>query len=1012
MPSANLGLANKVKKSYQGIDLDKKREEAIEGIGHSYVKTISWASFIGKLLTFCDEHNIKILKTYENHESGCLKFNTKLADVIPSSINFYIVSRSEEAKIAQRYDYYASKQFTKQNNKTFKDCYLFINKVSREVNGEKREGFNVYIQYSKRMPDGFDGTSIKGVVLSNSPVIDIESALKSGNATRGGNLNTPPSGIAWLLCETTVSDLFDLISELKTISAKAEEKYRTTRLAEASVFNLISKNLSDKFKPVVINGRHELKYKYWDTLIESSTALGLSKKVSKEYSNRDSSSVIKDVIKETALDEKTFIKYVKDFIKKWQEENNTSAIPQIKDFVHFRPDLTTNFANKNNVSCCVFTADSGNISCSIIIYTGKEGTEHSGKFALYVSSGAWGGYYRTTSSTKSKGFYPAWLDMSVENFEHVFNWIQTKAPDADDSLNESMTSRLGLSKKVEKHYQEKSVKDTIEDISVLDKPEFFKMCETIFSPENSEYITDTKKGIYDAKNDWDFWYVYRKGSDEYPKTAYIRVDGTKQGYMFTFYMHSQFGPGDLEYPIGRLNSAFDICSDMVDENAPDFEIWDCVKAMQHMDMTVENLLKVKDFFEQCCYGEILPGWVNKEYVKSYAKKWFSLKESNTSLGLSSKVSNKYQKKNSTDTIEDISVLDKEDFFKMCKKIFAPDSEFIVSSKKGPYISKSDWDFWYVKRRAINDDKFNKTAYIRVDNVGEEYMFTFYMASPNSGHEFTFPTGSSTNEIFEFLENSVDGWKNIPHEDKWACVKKMTHLTLTVENLLKAKEFFEEICREKLEPEYFRTSHFDREYVEGFVNDYFNLGESNANLGLSSKVKKEYSQKDSDETVIELSEMSFMEFYNALKNRLEVLGRDWQRDTKGKTKMFWWPIDFEDPDTRDKSRDSQWISMSFEGIGRFVFKLYSQYQIYPKYKNLAEDTFKASYTYSVQPSELTYKVKDVIFLTGDDPIQDPDASSFPFFKMTYGNLDKVIQWVSREVRKPRSSTDLKRLVQMS
>lgn len=982
MPSINLGLANKVKKSYQGIDLDKKREETIEGIGHSYVKTISWVSFLNKLLTFCDEHNIKILKKYEDSESGCmkfhsksidilpsglLKFNSKPTDVLPNSISFYIVSRTEETKITQRYDYYNSKSFTKQNNKISKDCYLFINKVAREVNGEKREGLAVYIQYSQKKPDGLDSKSIKGVVLSNSPVIDIEASLKSGYATRGGNLNTPPNGIGWLLCENTVKDLFDLISELKTISAIAEEKYKTTRLAETSIFNLISKNLSDKFKPIVINGRHELKYKYWDTLIESSTALGLSKKVRDKHTNQNYNKVIKDmildeksfiryvdsfiegwqeennksvvpgvaktlhlnkscdntsfatdhratsyvfndgndsmaqsivitafpskkftlyvsdghsgkryhtsslgailldmtpsnfervfdwiqhrfpdpddvnesqasnalslglskkvtsrysnhsyssVIKEMTLDEETFIKYVTDFIEKWQEENSASAIPQIKDFVHPAPGLRTVFAEKNNASSSVFNVDAKSISRSIIVYVGQEGSEHSGEFSLFVSSNAWGVFYRTTDSRKITGSYPVWLSMTIENFEHVFNWIQTEAPDEDNSMNESTTSSLGLVKKVKKQYQEKNIKDTIENISVLDKSEFFLMCEKIFSPENSEYIVDSKKGIYDSKNDWDFWYIHRKGNDEYPKTAYIRVDGTKQGYMFTFYMNSPFY-GTIEFPIGRLNTSFDICNDMVDENVSYFEIWDCLKAMQHMDMTVSNLLKVKDFFEQCCRGDILPGWVNKEYVESYVKKWFSLKESNISLGL------------------------------------------------------------------------------------------------------------------------------------------------------------------------------------------------------SNKVKREYSKKSSDEAVIELSEMSFMEFYNALKNRLEVLGRDWQRDTKGITTMNWWPKDFEDPDTRDQgSRDFQWVSMSFEGIGRFTFRLYSQYQIYPAYKNLAEDTFKASYSYSVKPSEHVCTNKEVVFLAGDYPIQDPDATSFPFFKMTYGNLDKAIQWVSNEIRKPINSTGLKRLVQMS
>ena len=807
MPSANLGLANKVKKSYQGIDLDKKRGEEIEDISHSYVKTISWTSFLDKLLSFCEEHNIKILKKYEDSESGCLKFNSKLAETLPENIIFYIVSRTEETRNPQKYDYYTSKSFTKENNTTSKNCWLSINKRSREVDGKKREGLSVYIRYSKSTPNGFNDVSTKGVVLSDSPVIDIESSLESGYATRGGNLNTPPSNIGWLLCENTVKDLFDLISELKTISAKAEEKYKSTRLAEASIFNLITKNLSDRFKPVVINGRHELKYKYWDALIESSTALGLSKKVSSSYSKRTSSSVIKEM----TLDEETFMKYVTSFIEKWQEENNTSALPKTEDFVHPVSGFITDFAKKNNASCYFFkTRNDGSISNGMIIYVGKEGSEHSGEFSLFVVTDPWGVSYKTISSTK-----PVWLDMSIENFEHVFNWIQTKAPDADDSMNESMSSSLGLVKKVNKHYQEKSIEDTIEDMSVLDKPEFFKMCEKIFSPENSEYIADTKKGIYDATNGWDFWYVHRKGYDPQAKTAYIRVDLTKQGNMFTFYMTSPFSGADISYPIGRLNPSFEMCSDMVDENVPSSEIWDCLKAMQHMDMTVNNLLKSKEFFEKVCKGEIGPRWVNKEYVESYVKKWFSLKESNISLGL------------------------------------------------------------------------------------------------------------------------------------------------------------------------------------------------------SNKVKKEYSKKDTDEAVIELSEMSFMEFYNALKNRLEVLGRAWQRDTKGITEMNWWPKDFEDPDTRVQGfRDSQWVSMSFEGIGRFTFKLYSQYQIYPKYKNLAEDTFKASYTYSVQPSELTYKVKDVIFLSGDDPIQDPDASSFPFFKMTYGNLDKVIQWVSREVRKPISSTDLKRLVQMS
>ena len=499
---------------------------------------------------------------------------------------------------------------------------------------------------------------------------------------------------------------------------------------------------------------------------------------------------------------------------------------------------------------------------------------------------------------------------------------------------------LGLSSKVRKRFDDK---DPISEVTILDKDDFFTFCDRVFS--ESEFVTDTKKGIYNEKRDWDFLYVHFMTPKRYSSTIYIRVEDGGSN----FCAYGVIESAEVYFPIGRMQLIRETL--LTETDLTDGEIQSIINEKTHFSLTYENIIKAREFFEKLIKDGNPENWKFTDTIDDLLKRTKIINENK--LGLNKKIQKKF---NDTDAVENVSIMDESTF-----KEFA--IEYINSHTKYEFLHEVSKDLRY--------DKLYKVSVMRFWN-----------------YEFRKGLSVFVNDsIFAII--SIDGkWNN--YSDCFNFGER---------TIPAADKMFNVFCKLENKDSYTLTPKNLKEEVKICADETLMINESD--LGLNKKIQKKFNDNVEDKAV-EISEMTFMEFWEEAKDRFERISEE-----LGGGDVRFYPS-VEDPEMRKLCRDENWISVSFKNVGRFVIVAKSKYQNYPKYKNLLEDSFRLYLSYTLNPSERCYEHNEINFRGGSSHIVNPDKDTEWYFKMNYYNLDKAIEWMREQIT-DNSNED--RLVQM-
>lgn len=387
------------------------------------------------------------------------------------------------------------------------------------------------------------------------------------------------------------------------------------------------------------------------------------------------------------------------------------------------------------------------------------------------------------------------------------------------------------------------------------------------------------------------------------------------------------------------------------------------------------------------------------------------------LGLNKRAKDLHNKKSEDTFIEEMSELDMDTFFEMCSKIFNPStSKYIVESIRGIDNNVKGWHFWYVKfvfdpSKKIKEEEIY-TLYIRVIdpgiltyygndyNVTDTYFFAYFPYSNTSPVDCQYPIGR-----LAYFNTYLMSRDDIP-DDMIVPLMHFGHCNkLTCQNLKAVKDLFEKILNKDI-----IYSDFSKDEYPEFADRAIELAKKykvlseaqNIYIGLNKKAKDLHDKKSEEDEAIEIGELSFVDFFNEVKERFEDLSKKYNGG-----KVNWYPDEI-DPDKRKLVRDFNWISVSFKGVGRFIMGLKSKYQLYPPYKNLLEETFHLDCGYTTNPDQNVYVSNDIHYFGPDKCAVDPDNSNKWYYKMNYKNLDNAIKWIEDVVKQ---GPDENRRVQM-
>lgn len=387
------------------------------------------------------------------------------------------------------------------------------------------------------------------------------------------------------------------------------------------------------------------------------------------------------------------------------------------------------------------------------------------------------------------------------------------------------------------------------------------------------------------------------------------------------------------------------------------------------------------------------------------------------LGLNKRAKDLHSKKSEDTFVEEMAELDTDTFFEMCSKIFNPStSKYIVGSRRGMDNNEKGWHFWYVKFvfDPSKKDKIDEicTLYIRVIdpgilnysgndyNVTDTYFSAYFPYSNTSVGECHYPIGR-----LAYFNTYLMSRDDIPDD----MISPLMHFgqcnKLTCQNLKAVKDLFEKILNKDI-----IYSDFSKDKYPEFADRAIELAKKykvmsesqNISLGLNKKAKDLHDNKSGEDEAIEIGELSFVDFFNEVKERFEDLSKKYNGG-----KVNWYPIEI-DPDKRKLVRDFNWISVSFKGVGRFVMTLKSKYQLYPPYKNLLEETFYLDCGYTTNPDKNVYESNVIHYFGPGKCAVDPDNSDKWYYKMNYKNLDNAIKWIEDAVKQ---GPDENRRVQM-
>ena len=383
---------------------------------------------------------------------------------------------------------------------------------------------------------------------------------------------------------------------------------------------------------------------------------------------------------------------------------------------------------------------------------------------------------------------------------------------------------LGLSSKVRKRFDDK---DPIADITILDKEDFFALCGREFS--KSEYVRETRKGLYNEKQDWDFYYVFVDKSLKFTSDViYIRVEdnGTR------FRAYASLGGATMTYKIGAFHKYRLALHDI---DLSDNEISSIIENNVYFALTYENILKLREFFEKIFKGEIDDEWFDKESIREYELRSKVVNENN--LGLNKKVQKKF---NDNDPIGEITVLEKDDFFTFCDRVFS-ESEFVTDTKKGIYNAARDWDFFYV--HFMTPERYSSTIYIRVEDGGSNFCAYGVIESA----EVYFPIGK-----FQPIRDTLFTETDLTDGEIFDIINEKIHFSLTYDNIIKAREFFEKLIKDG-NPENWTFT----DTIDDLLKRTKTINENK--LGLNKKIQKKFNDTDAIDNVTIMDKDTFIFF---------------------------------------------------------------------------------------------------------------------------------------------------------